>query len=208
MGPHPLLVRICHWINAAATLVMIGSGWAIYNAAPLYDVVFPAAVTLGGWLGGALLWHFAGLWLLLGNGLVYLGYGVASGRLRRRFWPLSGRDLLRDLRAAVRGRLSHHDPHHYNMVQKLAYLGAIGLLILLVLSGFSLWKPVQMQSLAALFGGYDTARYVHFWAMAGLVAFLVLHAVMSLLVPQTLIAMLWGGSAQIPAPTPVKEPSP
>lgn len=204
MVPHPLFVRICHWVNAAATIVMIGSGWAIYNAAPLYDVAFPQVVTLGGWLGGALLWHFAALWPLLGNGLVYLGYCVVTGRLRRRFWPLSGRGLVQDVRAVLAGRLSHQDPYHYNMVQKLAYLGAIGLSILLVLSGFSLWKPVQMQGLAALFGGYDTARHVHFWAMAGLVAFLVLHAAMSVLVPQSLIAMLRGG----PVRHPMKEPRP
>src|SRR5690348_2371227 len=56
---HPGWVRVCHWINALAILVMIGSGWQIYNASPLFSFMFPGAITIGGWLAGALLWHFA-----------------------------------------------------------------------------------------------------------------------------------------------------
>src|SRR6266545_1270597 len=116
---------------------MIGSGWQIYNASPLFPFVFPPAITLGGWLAGALLWHFAAMWLLAVNGLVYV-------------------------------------------------------VLVIVLSGLAIWKPVQLQELTALFGGYDAARYVHFFAMAAIVGFLVVHIVMSFLVPKSLRAMIIG----------------
>ena len=80
----PAWVRILHWINAVAMIVMIMSGWQIYNASPLFNFVFPPTVTLGGWLGGGLLWHFAAMWLLMVNGLVYLTLGIVTGRFRRK----------------------------------------------------------------------------------------------------------------------------
>src|SRR5215471_5389462 len=100
---HPGWVRVCHWINAIAILVMIGSGWQIYNASPLFDFVFPRSIALGGWLAGGLLWHFAAMWLLVANGLVYVLFGIATGRFRRKWLPLRSRDLMRDLRAALAG---------------------------------------------------------------------------------------------------------
>src|SRR6187551_2039818 len=95
---HPRWVRVCHWINALAILVMIGSGWQIYNASPLFDFVFPRSITLGGWLAGALLWHFAAMWVLVINGLVYLALGFATGRFRRKLWPIYPRDVFADTR--------------------------------------------------------------------------------------------------------------
>src|SRR5512137_1941275 len=75
---HPGWVRVCHWINAMAILVMIGSGWQIYDAAPLFGFKFPKSITLGQWLGGGLLWHFAAMWVLAINGTVYVTLGFVS----------------------------------------------------------------------------------------------------------------------------------
>ena len=189
---HPLWVRFTHWINAVAMVVMIGSGWEIYNASPLFPFVFPRGITLGGWLAGALLWHFAAMWLLAVNGFVYLVLGIATGRFRRKLVPIRPGEVLADAKAALTGRLAHDDLAVYNAVQKLAYLGVILAGIVIVLSGLAIWKPVQLQELTALFGGYDAARYVHFFAMAAIVGFLVVHVVMALLVPKSLRAMITG----------------
>lgn len=188
---HPLYVRITHWINAFAMLVMIGSGWQIYNASPLFAFTFPKSITLGGWLAGGLLWHFAAMWLLVVNGLVYLTLGLATGRFRRKLWPIRPGEIARDARAALTGRLDH-DLVRYNAVQKLLYAGILLTGVVIVLSGLAIWKPVQLRELAALFGGYEGARLVHFFAMAAIVLFLVLHVVMALLVPKSLRAMITG----------------
>ncbi|MFL1528931.1 cytochrome b/b6 domain-containing protein [Pseudomonas sp. O230] len=189
---HPRWLRLTHWLNALAVLVMVTSGWRIYNASPLYDFSFPKGITLGGWLGGALQWHFAAMWFLAINGLVYLIINLASGRLSRRFFPLSPKGVLQDLWAALRGRLGHADLSHYNQVQRLAYLFVMLDITLLVVSGLVLWKSVQFPLLRELLGGYDAARHVHFIAMALLVAFVAVHLVMVALVPKTLLAMIIG----------------
>ena len=189
---HPLIVRLTHWLNAVAVIVMIGSGWQIYNASPILPFAFPAAITIGGWLGGALLWHFAAMWLVMGNLAIYLLYGLASGRLRRKLLPLSPRALVADLAAALKGRLAHDDLSRYNAVQRAFYLGVIAALVLVVLSGLAIWKPVQLQPLAALFGGFAGARIVHFLAMTAIVLFILVHVAMALLVPRSLRAMLRG----------------
>lgn len=181
-----------HWINALAVLIMVTSGWRIYDASPLFDFYFPAEITLGGWLGGALQWHFAGMWLLAANGLLYLACNVASGRMRRRFFPLSAKQIFADACAALRGKLAHADPRQYNGAQRLAYLFVIVDLAGLVISGLVLWKSVQFAPLRELLGGYDAARYIHFWAMALMVGFVAVHLVMVALVPRTLIAMIRG----------------
>jgi thiosulfate reductase cytochrome b subunit len=189
---HPAWVRITHWINAVAVIVMIASGWEIYNASPLFPFRFPGTLTLGGWLAGALLWHFAAMWVLAVNGLVYLMLGIATGRFRRKMLPLYPRDVLTDISAALTGRLAHDDLAVYNAVQKLLYLGVILAGIVIVLSGLAIWKPVQLQTLTALMGGYDAARYVHFLAMATIAGFLVVHVAMALIVPRSLRAMVTG----------------
>ena len=189
---HPVWVRVTHWINVVAMVVMIGSGWEIYNASPLFPFVFPRGITLGGWLAGALLWHFAAMWLLAVNGLVYLVLGVLTGRFRRKLVPIRPADVLSDARAALTGKLNHDDLSVYNAVQKLLYLGVILAGIVIVLSGLAIWKPVQLQELTALFGGYDAARYVHFFAMATIVGFLIVHVIMALVVPKSLRAMITG----------------
>jgi thiosulfate reductase cytochrome b subunit len=189
---HPLWVRVTHWINAIAMVLMIASGWQIYNASPLFPFVFPNGITIGGWLAGALLWHFAAMWLLVVNGLVYVVLGIVSGRFRRKLLPIRPGDVVADAKAALRGHLAHGDLAVYNAVQKLLYLGVIIAGIVIVLSGIAIWKSVQLQELTALFGGYDAARYVHFFAMAAIVGFLVLHVVMALLVPRSVRAMITG----------------
>lgn len=188
----PAWVRVMHWINALAMIVMIMSGWQIYNASPLFDFRFSRDITLGGWLAGALLWHFAAMWLLALNGLAYLIAGLATGRFRSQLLPITPRGVISDFRSALTFRLGHDDPFTYNHVQKLLYAGIIVVGVVVVLSGLSIWKPVQLQWLTALFGGYDTARYVHFFCMAAIVAFLVVHVALALLVPKSLRAMIVG----------------
>jgi thiosulfate reductase cytochrome b subunit len=189
---HPAWVRITHWINAIAMLVMMGSGWEIYNASPLFGFTFPGSITLGGWLAGALLWHFAAMWVLAVNGIVYIVLGLLTGRFRSKLLPIRPGDVIADTKAALTFKLSHDDISVYNSVQRLLYVGVILAGVIIVLSGLSIWKPVQLQELTAVFGGYDTARFVHFFAMAAIVGFLVVHVLLALLVPKSLKAMVTG----------------
>src|SRR5712672_971098 len=188
----PAWVRTLHWVNAFAMVLMIMSGWQIYNASPLFDFRFSPSITLGGWLGGALLWHFAAMWLLMVNGLIYLAMGLVTGRFRKKLLPITPEGVIADTRAALTGKLAHDDLTKYNYVQKLLYAGVIVVGVLIVLSGLSIWKPVQLQWLTALFGGYDAARYVHFICMALIVAFIPGHVALALLVPKSLRAMIIG----------------
>ncbi len=189
---HPLTVRVTHWINALAIAVMIASGWRIYNASPLFPFSFPDAVTLGGWLAGALQWHFAAMWLLVLNGIVYVSYGLASGHFRKKLLPISPGAVVHDVLEALRGRLSHQDLSVYNAAQRAAYLALICCGIVLVYSGLCIWKPVQLQAFAALLGGYEGARRVHFIAMALLAGIMAVHVLMVLLVPRTFPTMITG----------------
>jgi thiosulfate reductase cytochrome b subunit len=189
---HPLPVRIAHWVNAFAILLMVLSGWRIYNASPLFPFRFPDTLTLGGWLAGAIQWHFAAMWLLVLNGIFYVTYGIASGHFRRKLLPLDPSAVVRDVGAALRGRLAHEDLRVYNAAQRAAYVGAIVLGIVLVLSGLVIWKPVQFYTLGTLMGDYEGARFVHFFAMTALVAFVAIHVAMVALVPRTFPSMFTG----------------
>src|ERR1700749_4762005 len=111
-GPliHPRWVRVTHWVNALAMFMMIGSGWPIYDASPLFRFIFfPSHLALGQGVAGALLLHFAAMWLLVINGIVYVTLGIATGRFRRKFLPIRPRDVVNDLVAALRGKLAHDD---------------------------------------------------------------------------------------------------
>jgi thiosulfate reductase cytochrome b subunit len=185
-------VRVTHWFNVLAILAMMLSGWRIYNASPLFGFTFPRELTLGGWLAGALQWHFAAMWLLVLNGVAYVSYGIASGHFLRKLFPLTPRAALRDVFDAFRGRLSHQDLSVYNAAQRAAYLAMNLCGVALVLSGLAIWKPVQLQELAALFGGYEGARLVHFLAMALLALLVAVHVAMVILVPRTFAAMITG----------------
>lgn len=172
---------------------MCMSGWQVYEASPIFSAIrFPASVTLGGWLGGALLWHFAIMWVLVANLAAYLALSVFTGRLRRTLFPLTLRALIADLVAALRGKLGHGNLGQYNAVQKLAYLVVIVDILLVILSGLTIWKPVQFPILRTLMGGFDNARIVHFAAMSVLVGFFVIHVVMVALVPRSLLTMIRG----------------
>ena len=189
---HPRWVRITHWINVIAMFVMIASGWRIYDASPLFRFTFPPEITLGDGLQDALLWHFAAMWLLVVNGVTYVTLGILGGRFRRKLLPIRPADVISDLRGALTGKLSHDDLSVYNAVQRFLYVGVIAAGVVIVLSGISIWKPVQFQELAAVFGGYDAARFVHFFAMATIVGFLLIHVVLAILVPRSLRAMILG----------------
>ena len=189
---HPAWLRVAHWVNALAVLVLVTSGWKIYNATGFLGFTFPKELTLGGWLGGALLWHFAAMWVLAINGTLYLVLNGVTKRLASKFFPLSFKALVADIRAALTGHLTHADPRQYNTVQRLAYLFVMLDSVLLVLSGLVLWKSVQFPLLRTLLGGYEGARLVHFAAMSGLVLFVVVHLVMVMLVPRTLVTMVRG----------------
>jgi len=206
---HSPALRLMHWLNALAILIMIGSGLRIYNWYPAlpWHFWFPGWISLGGdvsfaetlhnedGLASALGWHFAGLWLLILNFLAYLIHGVVTGHFRRDFLPLRPRAVLHDLVGALRGRLDHQ-LGHYNAVQKSFYWGVILAILVTILSGLSIWKPVQLQFLAALFGGYETARVVHFFGMSAIVAFLIVHVALTILVPKTFVSMTIGKAVE------------
>ena len=189
---HPLVVRITHWVNVLAVLIMLASGLQIYNAAPLFAFEFPAGLTLGGWLAGALQWHFAGMWLFAINGLVYVLYGIFSGHFRRKLLPISPSAVFHDIGNAFRGRLAHDDLSVYNAAQRAAYAALIFFLVCLIATGLAIWKPVQLYWLAAVMGDYEGARYLHFFAMAAVVLIVLVHIVMVVLVPRTLPTMVTG----------------
>jgi thiosulfate reductase cytochrome b subunit len=191
---HPLPLRIMHWINAVAIFIMIGSGWKIYNDDVIFGFLhFPDALVIGKWAQHGLQWHFFGMWIFVLNGLAYLTYGIATGRFRRKLFPISIREILVTVGDALRFRLGHDDLTHYNAVQKILYLGVMCIGVLIVISGLALWKPVQFSGLAALFGSFQTIRLVHFLCMSAIVAFVLVHVTLALLVPQSLVAMLTGG---------------
>jgi thiosulfate reductase cytochrome b subunit len=209
---HSIVVRLAHWLMALAILVLIGSGWRIYNSSPIFDFTFPEAYTLGGDVGAALArhndpgvataiaWHFAAMWILLVSYLTFVLWGAVSGHFRRDFLPVYPRQVWRDFIAALRFRLPHQ-LGHYNAVQKLLYWAVLLGVVLMIASGLAIWKPVQTWPLEVLFGGFQGARTVHFLVMAGIVLFLVIHLALVILVPKTLIAMIAGRATARPHPT-------
>ena len=188
---HPLVVRLTHWVNAFAIVIMLMSGWGIYDASPLFGFRFPAWATLGGWLGGFIAWHLAAMWLLVVNGLIYIAYGLISRHFRHVLWPLQPAAIWRDFVAALRFRLTHQIGS-YNAVQRLLYLFVLLAGVLAVVSGLALWKPVQLETLSTLLGGYEVTRRIHFAAMSGILGFTAIHLLLVILVPRTLPAMITG----------------
>jgi thiosulfate reductase cytochrome b subunit len=210
---HSGVIRVTHWLNAVAILIMIGSGWRIWNSSPIFDFHFPVGITLGGdmelsqdvhnetGLAGALQWHFAAMWLFVLNGLAYFVYGIISGRFRRTMFPVGPVAFVRDAMAALQFRLPHR-LGVYNAVQKTLYLGVLAVGVIMVLSGLAIWKPGQFQELAFMFGGFDTARLVHFLGMSTIVLFLVVHLALVIVVPKTLPTVITGGAAASPVEAP------
>jgi thiosulfate reductase cytochrome b subunit len=191
---HPWPVRIMHWINAVAMLVMITSGWGIYDD----DVVirglhFGQAWRLGEWAAWSLNWHFAGMWFLALNGMAYLTYGFLTGRFRERLLPIRLSEFLQTVAETLRLKIAHEDLTVYNAVQKSLYIIVIVAGVSQVVTGLAIWKPVQLAGLVSLLGGFQAARWIHFAGMTVIVGFLVVHVALAVLVPQTLWAMLTGG---------------
>ncbi len=191
---HPSPVRIMHWINAVAMFIMVGSGWGIYND----DVIirgfaFSDYLRLGEGAEWSLNWHFAGMWLLVLNGLSYFAYGVFTGRFRERLLPIRIGDIVETVRETLRFHLAHEDLTTYNAVQKILYIVVLLAGVSQVITGLAIWKPVQFSGLVALLGGFQTARILHFLGMSVIVGFVVVHIALAVLVPQTLWAMLTGG---------------
>lgn len=209
---HSLAARIAHWSVALAILVMIGSGWRIYDNVPILPFQFPYWMTLGGdrnfatvtsndWgTGNAIAWHFAGMWLLLAGFGLFLANGLLTGHFRRDFLPLTPRGFLRDFLAAATFRLPHR-LGEYNAVQKAFYWGVLFAIVMMFVSGLAIYKPVQLGWLTWMLGGFPAARVVHFCFMAVIFGFLIVHLVLVALVPRTLIAMI-AGRVRAPSHTP------
>lgn len=206
---HPFVARLSHWLMALSILVMIGSGWRIYDSEPIFPLVFPYWMTLGGdvsaalarnndpGVAGALLWHFAAMWLLAASYLVFMAWGTVTGHFRRDFLPVGPRSFFKDLVAALRMKLDHR-LGEYNAVQKVAYWVALAAVALMIISGIAIWKPVQTYPLEVVFGGFKGARIVHFLGMAVIVGFMVIHVALVILVPKTLVAMILGHATAKP----------
>ena len=192
---HPLPLRIMHWFNAFAMLMMITSGWGIYDDDAIFGwLYFPDWIRLGSWAATSLLWHFAAMWLLMVNGLFYLVYGLATGTVPAQ---AIARPNLGAHRHGTRGRCGSTSPTMTSPAimrwQKLLYIVVILAGVSQVATGFAIWKPVQFSWLTALFGGFQGARLAHFIGMSVIVGFVVVHVALALLVPKTLWAMLTGG---------------
>ncbi len=202
---HPLPLRIMHWINAVAIFIMIGSGWKIYNDEVIFGWLhFPEYLTIGKWAQHGLQWHFLGMWIFALNGLAYLCYGLTTGRFRRMLLPVYWSDILQTVKETLRFHLAHDDLTKYNAVQKLLYIGVICAGIMMVISGLSIWKPVQFSELVNLLGGFQNARLIHFLCMAAIVGFVLVHVALALLVPRTLVNMITGGPEVGPRPEPAE----
>jgi thiosulfate reductase cytochrome b subunit len=174
---------------------MFLSGWAIYNASPSLPFTFPRGLTLGGWLAAGIAWHISVMWVLFADGLAYIAYGIASKHFWRDLRPTGPRALLRDLGDALRFRLPHR-LGHYNAVQRFLYAAVILCICVQVLTGLSIWKPVQLAWLCGLFGGYPIARNIHLAMMFCIIAFLALHLLLVAIYPRTLVSMVASTKAE------------
>ena len=192
---HLLPIRIMHWVGAISVICMMLSGWAIYNASPSLPFTFPRWMTLGGWLAGGIAWHISVMWVLFVDGIAYLLYGFSSGHFRRDIRPRGPRAVIRDLWAALTCRLGHR-LGHYNAVQRLLYAGVIAVICVAVVTGLSIWKPVQLGWLTDLFGGYPVARLIHLAAMICIALFLIVHLTLVAIFPRTLVAMVTDMAAE------------
>jgi len=177
---HPLIIRLTHWINFLSLGIMVLSGLRIYNASPLFDFKIPADLTLGGWLAGGRQWHFFGMWLFTVNGVVYVLYNLFSYHGRKttlfRFSDIMG--VFPMIAYYLRIRKEHPSKDKYNALQKLAYSTVPLVALCAVGSGLAIYWPVQFSRITELFGGYESARLVHFLSMAALVLFFFGHLVM------------------------------
>ena len=201
------VVRLTHWVNVVAVIVMAGSGMRIFNAHPAFarpgetfplnpwdGTPIPAWLTFGAWLGGARHWHFAMMWLLVANGLLYISFLFLHGEWRD-VVPRRGdaRDALEMLKFYLFVRRDHPIQGKHNALQKSAYFAMPILGVILVLSGLAIWKPVTLGFITALFVNYKWARFVHFMSMTLLILLALIHVFMVLAVdPYALRSMVTG----------------
>jgi Ni/Fe-hydrogenase b-type cytochrome subunit len=204
---HHWIVRVTHWVNVVAIIIMVGSGLRIFNAYPAFarkGEIFccypfehkpiPDWLTFGGWLGGARHWHFAMMWVLVVNGLIYLAFVYLHGEWRD-LVPRKGdiRDSWQMVKFYAFKRKDHPHQGKHNALQKSAYFLLPVAGILAVVTGIAIWKPVQLSWLTAIFGGYVWARYWHFIAMIVIVVLSVVHVFMVFAVdPYSLPSMFTG----------------
>jgi Ni/Fe-hydrogenase b-type cytochrome subunit len=187
---HPLVIRLCHWANAVSLFVLAGSGLQIFRAFPSFGakipekvlIEWPKSLAIGGWLGGALRWHLAFMWIYIGTGLVYLGYQIFSGNYKQVLfvrrdlagaWPMVRHYFFFGAKPAVR--------ETYNPLQKSAYTVVMILGVLSVATGFAIWKPIQFSWLAWMMGGFHYARLWHFLIMWAVLLFVFGHLIMVVL---------------------------
>ena len=204
---HHWIVRVTHWVNVVAVTIMVGSGLQIFNAYPAFArrgdpfccwpgrTPVPQWATFGGWLAGARHWHFAAMWLLVVNGLVYLGFVYLHGEWRD-LVPRRGdvRDAWEMVKFYLFVRPTHPSQRKHNALQKMSYFALPWIAIASVVTGVAIWKPVSLGWLTAAMGGYVWARYWHFWAMLLLVIVSIVHVFMVFAVdPYSLRSMTTGG---------------
>ena len=204
---HHWIVRVSHWSSFVLIFGMVASGLQIYRAYerfgdrggaalfnPLGDTAIPEWARLGGWLAGGLRWHFTLMWLLILVGVVYTVYLVASGEARKLFFrPRDVKPAIEMQKYYLRLRREHPPQGKHNALQKGAYSFILVLGALSTLTGFAIWKPIQLSWLTALFGGYQAARYWHFWAVWIFVAFTLAHVVLVFVAdPASFRAMVTG----------------
>ncbi len=192
---HPLAVRWLHWINFPLLAMMIWSGLLIYWANSVYGIrlfgyelfkFFPQGfydfLGIPQRLAEGMQLHFFFMWLFLINGVIYVIYTIASGEWRS-ILPVPG-----SLKRAVLVTL--HDMHivktlppqgKYNDAQRIAYTSVILMGVGSVISGLAIYKPLQLAWLTNLMGGYDWARWIHFWLTIGFVMFFVVHVLQVIL---------------------------
>jgi Ni/Fe-hydrogenase b-type cytochrome subunit len=187
---HPLVIRLCHWVNAVSLFVLAGSGLQIFRAFPSFGakipekvlIDWPKSLAIGGWLGGALQWHLTFMWIYLATGLIYLGYQIFSGNYKQLLfvrrdlagvWPMVRHYFFFGPTPALR--------ETYNPLQKSAYTFVIILGVLSVATGFAIWKPIQFSWLAWIMGGFHYARIWHFLVMCAMLLFVFGHLIMVVL---------------------------
>ena len=177
---HPVFVRVTHWVNFVALAIMVSSGLRIYNASPLFSFGMPSWVTLGGWLAGARMWHFFGMWLFVANGISWVLYNLISrhGRTTTLFNRGDVGGVLPMILYYMRIRKDHPPSRKYNSLQKLAYTTIPIVALGAVTTGVAIYWPVQFGFITSAFGNYDTARVWHFIFMAALVGFFGGHIFM------------------------------
>jgi thiosulfate reductase cytochrome b subunit len=201
------VVRLTHWATVILLAGMIASGLQIYEAyarfgnrgGPLFPnpfdgAAFPPWSRLGGWLAGGLNWHFALMWPFVAVGLAYAGYLAASGEWRGLlFRPRDVRGAVAMAQYYLRLRRDHPLQGKHNPLQKLAYTSIMVFGGLAVLTGVAIYKPLQFAWLTTLLGGFQAARYWHFWTVWVFVGFTIVHVILVFTVDSaSLRAMLTG----------------